>query len=119
MRKEFAVASILFASIAFSGASTAGGDQAGLTVYGAGNIQCKVWQGTTLSDASKEAVFSWSLGYLTGVADAGAPIQAATNAHQLTEFHVWLNNYCHDHPGDSVALAAHRLAQTLTLTKRD
>lgn len=106
-----AAAILLFALALWAPISTAGE----YTILGAGSRPCGSWlQARSQVTPESSVMQSWLLGYITSI-----------NAHELTitkdiaegtnadGMFLWVDNYCTEHPLDSVARAAASLTGVL------
>ncbi len=75
--------------------------QAALTVYG--NFKCSAWSQDT-TNARK----GWVLGYVSGINTALGEKDGdlLDNVNKAEEIYDWVDNYCSNHPDDSVQKAS-------------
>jgi hypothetical protein len=85
-------------------------------VLGVGTISCEVWT-KNRADKSNDRNFingAWIQGYLTAVnvfGDGPSHLAKGTDAEGIM---TWIDNYCAQHPGDSLTVAAKALVNELT-----
>jgi hypothetical protein len=85
-------------------------------VLGVGTISCEVWT-KNRADKSNDRNFingAWIQGYLTAVnvfGDGPSHLAKGTDAEAIM---TWIDNYCAQHPGDSLTVAAKALVNELT-----
>ena len=85
-------------------------------VLGVGTLSCEVWT-KDRADRTSENHFinsAWVQGYLTAVnvfGDGPSHIAKGTDAEGIM---AWIDNYCAQHPGDSLTVAAKALVNELT-----
>jgi hypothetical protein len=98
---------LAIAVLAFSSLSLADG----INMRGAGNLTCQQWSEQRASSEYFSAA-NWALGFLSGVAwDSGKDLLQDADSDRLLRA---IDNYCSEHPSDSlsdatVALAYHLL----------
>ena len=89
-------------------------------VLGVGTISCEVWT-KNRADKSNDRNFingAWIQGYLTAVnvfGDGPSHLAKGTDAEGIM---TWIDNYCAQHPGDSLTVAAKALVSELTERRR-
>ena len=85
-------------------------------VLGVGTIACEVWTKDRADKGSDRNFINgaWLQGYLTAVnvfGDGPSHLAKGTDAEAIM---TWIDNYCAQHPGDSLTVAAKALVNELT-----
>jgi hypothetical protein len=109
-------ATLLFVLLVAGAPAYAGNEYA---VLGAGSRPCGDWLRTRSQAAPDSAVLqSWVLGYITSVNANVLTVTQDVSAGMTSEgLFAWIDNYCADHPLDSIARAAGGLLDYLRTKK--
>jgi hypothetical protein len=105
------LATLLLPATAQAGPNSVGG----YTVLGQGNLPCGEWtKRHAEKDARADVLSVWVTGYLTGInGSAAAGPSDITKGMDLGSLDAWIDDYCAQHPLDSLATAAKELVVEL------
>jgi hypothetical protein len=106
---------VALAPFILSMAVTVNADDRKVTVYGWGNHSCGKWLASINDESERFLYSSWVLGWVS--AAGYYDVQGSLRKTDSDAMRAWIDNYCHDHPLETIDTAASALVRALAKHK--
>ena len=94
-------------------------NRGGFTVLGIGNKSCGSWVSDRKSKSGVDLIdVAWALGFLSAYNQFGPEPDDVTAQTDVNGIAGWIDNYCTDHPLDTVSLATQALINELNKRRK-